>query len=104
MLQNPTARRGRHPGGAKQILDRQRQPGQRPRLAARQRRIRRGRLRQSELGCDRDKRVDPGIDDLDRVEKMRGQLARRKALAAQPVTSRRQREIMHAHSTTFGTA
>src|ERR1700722_11687281 len=95
---------GQHSFGAEQILDRDRDALERPRLAFRQPRVRGRRHFQRAIRGLGDKGVER-LYPLDRVVVGGGQLARREFLRRQPVARLSQSEVGElAHSTTLGTA
>ena len=93
-----------HPRGAEQVLDRQRNPGQRPRIPRRQRRIRRPGLIHRLGMADGDVGIQPRVQRLDRMQMRHGQVNSREFLRPQPVASLGDRQVCQHHSTTFGTA
>ena len=103
-VEDAAAGGGAHALGAEQVLDRQRNAGERRELAARECRIRRIGLRQRALAGHRDEGIQPRIERIDRREMCLGQFARGEFARPQRVARRRDGEVREAHSTTFGTA
>ena len=93
----------RTPCGAEQILDRERNARERPPLPARERRIRRIRLRQRLLCGHGDEGVQPRVEPPDRRQMRLGQRARGELAPVQPGAGGGDGQIGQHHSTTFGT-
>ena len=102
-FQNAAGRGGAYAGGAEQILDGQRNAGERAVVAARQRRIGGGGLGTRQVRGDSDEGVQHRVQRVDRGEEVVGEFQRRHVALAQRGAGAGQGEIGDHYSTTFGT-